>query len=160
MLLLVFLVSSIKESSDAIYAWYQWVTVPFENLYETGSFNNASFDHLVEDMIFMPEDDTLVFGDGMYTEAGTNLYYGHTDSGFMRQILFWGIFFTGAMYLMCLFTLLIIRRSLGLKVMLLLLCVIFEFKGECYYQMLPLFITFYVAGLKKLTNINLTNQSA
>ncbi|GKQ61897.1 hypothetical protein KAM338_20740 [Aeromonas caviae] len=42
-------------------------------------------------MYFIPELKTIIFGDGAYTNADGS-YYMKTDSGYMRQILLFGLF--------------------------------------------------------------------
>ncbi len=130
-----YLKARIPELND----WYIWITTPFYNLITTGSFNNYSADSLLNDMIFMPEGHTLLFGDGRYVDPVTGSYYMRTDSGFMRQILFWGAGITGVMYAFWLYSLSTIKRDFPMKIMLLIMCVLFEIKGEVYYEILPLF---------------------
>ena len=141
-----------REYSTVLENWFFWLIIPFENFISTGSFNNASLNHLIEDMYFMPDIDTLLFGDARYMEEGTGLYYMHTDAGPMRQILFWGIFFTAFIYLLCIVLLFLLKFDKGFKTMFLLFIILFEFKGECYYHLLPLFITFL--AINKLNKYN------
>ena len=145
-ILLAICVINLKAFSTALENWYVWLIIPFENLLETGSFNNQSLNHLIEDMYFMPDIDTLLLGDARYMEDGTGLYYMHTDAGLMRQILFWGVFFTGLIYLLCITLLFLLKFDYGLKVMFLIFFIVFEFKGECYFHLLPLFITLFAIG--------------
>lgn len=67
-----------------------WV---FEFLYtyqETGTLATTSSDHLNE-MYFKIPDYTMFYGDAKYTNSDGS-YYMHTDGGYMRTILFYGIF--------------------------------------------------------------------
>ena len=137
------IINVLKDKIVAINEWYIWLSTPFRNLFLTGSFNNYSADHLLNDMIFFPDIKTFMLGDGRYTDLSGMGYYMGTDSGFMRQILFWGIVITSIMYLMWLATIFASKRSNGLKLMLLILCIVFEIKGETYYQLMPLFLLFY-----------------
>ncbi len=130
----------ISQFNLSVHDWIDWVSTPFINLIKTGSFQNYSADHLLHDMIFYPGLKTLLIGDGMYTVNG-NLYYMDTDSGFMRQILFWGIVPTVFSYFLTLYPLLTMvkRKEWKFPLMLFLCFVLYEFKGEVYYDMLPLF---------------------
>jgi hypothetical protein len=96
----------------------------------------------------MPNGTTLLFGDGRYVDAFTGLYYMRTDSGFMRQILFWGLGVTLLTYICWLHSLIIIKRDWVLKIMLLVMCVLFEIKGELYYEMIPLFLIIAMIDMK------------
>lgn len=149
-----------RQRVPAINEWYVWISTPFYNLITTGSFNNYSANRLLNEMIFMPEGYTLLFGDGRYVDLVTGSYYMSTDSGFMRQILFWGVGITGVMYAVWLYSLLIMKRDVPIKIMLLIMCILFEIKGEVYYEMMPLFLIinlidlenkkyFSVSGVKK-----------
>lgn len=133
-------INYLKVRIPAFNDWYKWITTPFYNLVTTGSFNNYSADTLLKDMIFMPEGHTLLFGDGRYVDPVTGSYYMETDAGFMRQILFWGAGITSVMYAFWLYSLSTIKRGFPIKIMLLIMCVLFEIKGEVYYEMLPLFV--------------------
>lgn len=110
--------------------WYIWMSRPFINLLITGSFNNSSVDKLRE-MIFLPETKTMIWGDGWY--VFNNSYYMHTDSGFMRQILFWGLPLTVLSYYA---TWLSMKSFRGKKVFLLFMIVfiLFEVKVEVYFE--------------------------
>lgn len=129
----------LKERITIINQWYDWATTPFFNFISTGSFNNYSAEHLLNDMIFMPESKTLFWGDGRYVDAQTGLYYMRTDSGFMRQLLFWGLGGTFLSYLLVVKTIFQTKRKNKVFQFLLLVAFcIFEYKGEVYYSFIPL----------------------
>ena len=134
---------------ETVDQWYHWVSTPFINLIRTGSFNNYSADHLLNDMIFMPEPKTFWFGDARYVDPVTRSYYMHTDAGFMRQILFWGVILTAIMYGFWLFSILCMKRDMVFKLMCLAMCIILEVKGETYYELLPLFTV--IAAIDKMS---------
>lgn len=136
----ILLINMLRNRIPAVNEWYTWVSTPFYNLITTGAFNNYSANRLLNEMIFMPSGNTLLFGDGRYVDAATGSYYMRTDSGFMRQILFWGLGATLLTYLCWLHSLMIIRRDLTFKFMLFVMCVLFEIKGELYYEMIPFFL--------------------
>lgn len=134
------LINVLRNRIQAVDEWFTWISTPFYNLVMTGSFNNYSANRLLNEMIFLPSRNTFLFGDGRYVDATTGYYYMRTDSGFMRQILFWGIGATALTYSCWLYTLLTMKRDWIMKVMLLIMCVLFEIKGEVYYELLPLFL--------------------
>ena len=136
----ILLINVLKNQISAVNEWYIWISTPFYNLVTTGSFNNYSANRLLNEMIFMPNSNTLLFGDGRYVDAATGTYYMRTDSGFMRQILFWGVGGMLLTYICWFHTLITMKRDWILKVMLLIMCVLFEIKGEVYYELLPLFL--------------------
>lgn len=65
----------------------------FEFIYtyqESGSFSTESSD-VLNDMYFPISLDTMLWGDGKFmNEDGS--YYMHTDAGYMRSVLFFGVF--------------------------------------------------------------------
>ncbi len=63
---------------------------------ETGEFSTSSSDKLNE-MYFPVEYETLLLGDGRYT-GDDGSYYMHTDAGYMRYLLFYGLF--GSIFIM------------------------------------------------------------
>ncbi len=150
--LLILSLSIIIESNEEIKEWFTWMSGPFVQVLTTGKTDSYSYNHLVNDMYFMPEFKTLLIGDARYLEPGTRFYYMHTDGGYMRQILFWGI--TGSIftYGFVLHSLKNLGRYKQYKLaMLLLICfAIYEFKGEIFYEMIPLMIVIsYLFDWKK-----------
>ena len=139
-ILSIIMIDYLKARIPTLNDWYIWVTTPFYNLITTGSFNNYSANRLLNEMIFVPEGHTLLLGDGRYVDPVSGSYYMMTDSGFMRQILFWGAGITGIMYAFWLYSLSTIKRDATIKIMLLIMCFIFEVKGEVYYEIMPLFL--------------------
>lgn len=74
--------------------WLEWISKPVEYFFEGIKYGQISFgpstDKLTNEMYFMPEDWTFIFGDGFYTNNDGS-YYMHTDAGVLRHILFYGI---------------------------------------------------------------------
>ena len=65
----------------------------FEFIYsylDTGAVATTSSEHLLDDMYYELPLSTIIAGDGCYT-ASNGAYYGDTDSGYMRNFLFFGI---------------------------------------------------------------------
>lgn len=141
----VLIISNFQDTTGGLHDWYVWMSTPFRNFLKTGEFNNYSFDRLFEQMIFMPSPSTFLIGDGYYTNPTGSGYYMHTDSGFMRQILFWGIGMTFFTYFITIKSI----NSLGrhYKILIFLLLIIFagfEIKGEVYYEFISLVLAISV----------------
>ena len=112
--------------------WYNWMSKPIINLITQRSFNNVSFD-TTKEMVFMPEWKTVLFGDGYFTQD--KHYYEQTDSGIMRNILFWGMLGAVLSYGITFYSLLELKKKNLLMWMLLLgTFIAFEYKGDVYYE--------------------------
>lgn len=135
----IVLLSFLREHFPSINEWVRWATTPFVNFIKTGSFNNYSANRLLNEMIFIPSRKTMLIGDGLYTDPVSGHAYMRTDSGFMRQILFWGVLVTSTTYFAWLMSLLHMKRDLAFKILLIIMCILFEIKGEAYYELMPLF---------------------
>ncbi|MPS38830.1 hypothetical protein D8S93_09310 [Vibrio sp. VGrn 2] len=112
-------------------------TLPFFNLYKTwilevfnvfsSNGKMSSLSHL-ETMIFIPSEfSTLAFGNGIYVNEDGS-YYMHTDSGYMRFLLFGGVLYLiltmlVAFYMACL------TRSYNYFFSVTLLIFVFHIKG-------------------------------
>lgn len=138
----------ILKDVPAFSSWYEWMSRPFINLLTIGSFNNVSFSNL-SDMYFLPEWKTILWGDGYFTLNGS--YYMETDSGIMRNMLFWGIIGGFFSY----FTTIYSMWSLKKKDVLLFLLffgafILFEYKGDTYYEFITLFyVISFVESIRK-----------
>lgn len=73
---------------------------PLINLLNHKGLTSSSTDTLVQHHLFMPEWKQILWGDGQYITADGK-YYGLTDSGFLRQILYGGM---GYLFVCFLFT--------------------------------------------------------
>lgn len=136
----------IQLSPEAEY-WFNWAFEPFVNYLEGNEFSSSSSNHL-KTMYFMPEFQTFLFGDGLYEDPITHLYYMQTDVGFIRPILFWGIIPTILAYIVGLATIWGIcpnsrqgnfrcYDNIGiLRVMLCCLMFFYEIKGEAFHYII------------------------
>lgn len=116
--------------------WYTWMSRPLINLITEGRFNNYSVDRLKE-MVFLPEWDTILFGDGFFMQD--THYYERTDSGIMRNILFWGILGAVISYGVTFYSLLDLKKKNFLMWLLMIgTLVVFEYKGDAYYEFIAL----------------------
>ena len=135
-------VISTADSNDSL----RWIFEPILNFKREGHFTSSSSNHLLNDMLFSISRDTFIFGDGRY--MGPSGYYMKTDLGFMRLLLYFGIF---GLLLTYLIDFLIMRRikscfpkRIGRLVIRLLLIIfaIFEFKGESIGIVFPMYFVF------------------
>lgn len=134
----------LQSRSTAVKEWFDWAFDLFINFFETGKLETTSSNMLLQDMIFLPEWKTILLGDGRYTTPkGT--YYMSTDSGIMRPMLFGGIIFATVRYLSIgiLLAMNILKKDREkaertLYVWLLLLCIVFEIKGEIIFPCLTI----------------------
>lgn len=114
---------------DSINWMFEWAF----NFLDTGTFSTQSSTRLSE-MYIHPTLTTFLYGDGYYTVMGS--YYMSTDVGYLRPLLFWGIFGEILYYLQFLPLMNALGRKLkGHDVSFLLLClfvllIAFEAKGE------------------------------
>jgi hypothetical protein len=70
----------------------------FINFYEKGDFSTYST-IAVMDMYFMPPLETLLIGDGYFSNPDGQGYYMNVDAGYLRLVLFFGVFGSLVLYL-------------------------------------------------------------
>ena len=135
----------LQSKNEAIQAWFEWAFDLFLTFFRTGKFETYSSNVLLEEMLFIPETRTVLFGDGMYTTSEG--YYMFTDAGIMRTILFGGIIFSiiryASAYLILGLNILKDNLKQAERTMyfwILFVCFIFEIKGEIIFSCLPIFI--------------------
>jgi hypothetical protein len=126
----------------------KWLFEPVFNFFEHGKLESASTDGLKKFYeSFHPTNKTLFIGDGFWIDG--DAYYGHTDVGFMRNIYYGGIFYTFFLYLIPLSLSFFIywqmkkmdKKGSGFLCMLLLiLFVLFELKGDITFVFIKAFL--------------------
>lgn len=124
----------------------QWATTPIIELLNDGETSSHSYNRLHE-MYWIPDNSTLLHGDGYYTSALGN-YYMSTDIGFMRQLLFGGLSVCFITYASILYAIFKIFKGRFFSLMFIIIFTGFEFKGESWFSILPLLITLVI--LKEL----------
>lgn len=148
--LLVTLVNYLSAINESFQYWRDWSFAIIDQLFAGDGITDYSVTHMKTDMFFIPEIKTLLIGDGRYTlESGS--YYMHTDVGFLRGVLFFGILGCFVNYLMVFYVAHKTCRKTSDKnliTMVLFVClmvVILELKGEAYQRglqvILPVFYT-------------------
>lgn len=127
----------LSKSNDQIEIWLKWAFEWYFSFIETGKFSTASTNQVFNSMIFIPSMHSFLLGDGVYTLNGS--YYMSTDVGFMRLILFYGIFGACLNYLLVLipvfssYSMLKKKKDLSSTVLIVCIFVLFlllEIKGE------------------------------
>lgn len=153
LVILAFLISLGALKEVPIFSkWYDWMSKPIINLISTGDFNNASFDRLQEMTQVEMSSQTMLFGDGYYEQNGE--YYKQTDSGYIRNILFWGIFGAVLSYGLAIYGVIRLRNiSKLLLLQFLFIFLAFEYKGPVYYEFIPLlFVIEFAFGVMNLND--------
>lgn len=93
--LLIMLTIGIAEYDLRLQYWLMWVSAPVESFIFGLQYGQISFGHstnrLVNEMYFVPDDDTLLLGDAHYMNSDGSYYMG-TDVGILRHVLYYGIF--------------------------------------------------------------------
>lgn len=89
-LFLLFVLEGLSRTNDSIAIWEEWAFALIRQLFIEKEVTDYSATHMFEDMYYMPKIGTLIIGDGQYTAANGG-YYGSTDVGFMRLILYGGL---------------------------------------------------------------------
>ena len=107
-------------------------------------------------MLFIPKLKTILIGDGRYTENG--LYYMGTDAGIMRPLLFGGLIFAFVRYIglygILLWRMFKYETEKYEKIVLfwtLVMCILFEIKGEIVFSCLPIVLGAMILGHEKKT---------
>ena len=88
---LLALLNMYSKTNGSLEAWQEWAFAFVKQIFIDKKVTDYSATHMVEDMYYMPEIETVICGDGKYTNSNFS-YYGHTDVGFMRLILYGGLF--------------------------------------------------------------------
>ena len=134
--------------------WLNWLSGPLNAFVEGlqsgkldfGSSGNAT----IKDMYFIPDQDlTIILGDGRYQNYDGS-YYGHTDAGFMRNLLYWGICGELMFYIPLLMIVYeLIKVNLKYEaIVIFFLFFIFEIKGDAYQFCYGLCIVMYYMLIK------------
>lgn len=146
-----------KEVNPAIKGWYDWAMDPILDIIRTGRIETTSTDAL-KNMYFLPEWDTLLFGDGFYMDPAGSGYYMAVDVGYLRPTLFYGVFLSLIAYMvpfLVSISFVILDKKNGLLATLMMLIMfIFEFKGEVYMALIPVVIMIFYAEAVNTYKIN------
>lgn len=153
--------------SDQFYfldVWYAWLFSPFEAFMEGlshGTFSlGSSGDVLINKMYYIPQNDmTILLGDGLYTYNGG--YYGSTDAGIMRNILFGGVVGTVFYYGIYFYIIDSMRRIVVqiskikfFMFLLVMMVIFFEIKGNPVHLYIGIIVSFISAEIIDERNRN------
>lgn len=135
-----------------IQPFIDWLLEPVFNFIENGKLESASTNQLGKMYEnFAPSDKTLAIGDGYWLGINGAGYYGKTDVGFMRNILFGGVFYCILLYSLIAFFLFFLYQKLkqkkGSKFIILVMSVqflLFELKGDITFLFLKTYLPFYL----------------
>ncbi len=81
------------------YTEAKYALEPILNIIDNGTLESKSTDKFFEKHFFLPDTKQILFGDGLYTNTDGTFYMG-TDSGYIRPILYGGMFFL-IIYVFC-----------------------------------------------------------
>lgn len=138
-----------SQSNESLVVWQEWAFSIVKQLFVEKKVTDYSATHLVEDMYYMPEFLTILLGDGEYTNANGS-YYGHTDAGFMRLILYGGILELLIIYSLLIYLARMIARvseSVVFKKFVFLATILFfvlEMKGESYHRAIMMLYSLFL----------------
>lgn len=138
---LIYIIFNNKELTNIAIFYSRYVFQSIWNYIEYGSFSVQSLEHL-DSMYFYPDDLNWLIGSGHYTNADGS-YYMHTDAGYMRFILYFGLIGSLIAYVCFILFSLTTIGSLNDKVIQLILILIFlssfiyHYKGEVIMFSVP-----------------------
>lgn len=146
----------LKNRVPAVGAWFDWAFDLIINFINNKTLRTDSSDVLLNKMLFIPDFKTILIGDGRYTE--NELYYMGTDAGIMRPLLFGGLIFAFLRYI-SLYGILLWRMfkretenpEKTVFFWILLMCIVFEIKGEIIFSCLPILLGALILGHGKKT---------
>ena len=127
----------------------------FYNYFINGNFSTTSSNDTLQ-MYYPITGDTLFFGDVKYS-YDQYFYYGDTDSGYMRPILFFGLFgfIPWVFYFLYIIFYVVKRTKISLMLIPTLLTFIFALKGETigYPSYLNVFFIYFYVYLTQKSRI-------
>lgn len=137
------------QTNEGLNEWVKWSFNVLTDLIQGNEINDGSVNILFNKMYFMPPLKTLLIGDGYYTCPDDGKYYMHTDVGFLRLVLYFGIFGLLTAYVAFIKTVLLpVKRfkaeknlqGIILMYFILIAVFVFELKGETVIAKMPLML--------------------
>ncbi|WP_142129546.1 hypothetical protein [Bacillus sp. SLBN-3] len=102
----------------------------FYNFQKTGEFSTSSTDVLANMYFDIDDTSTYLYGKGLYTNSDGS-YYMHTDAGYMRNVLYFGI---GGILLLLFYQILFFEWSIKQNLLRNFICILFilivHYKGD------------------------------
>ena len=137
-----------------IQPFIDWLLEPILNYFKNGKIESASTNSLGKMYEnFSPSDKTLLLGDGYWLGLDGSGYYGKTDVGFMRNILYGGVFYTLLLYFLIVIFLFFLFFNLKqnktkgagfLTFVMFIQFMLFELKGDITFLFLKAYLPFYL----------------
>lgn len=165
--IIYFTLHQLSKVNDDIKIWMNWAFEFINSIINNNIGETYSVKHMFEDMYFLPSIKTILIGDGRYTEADGIGYYMHTDVGFLRPILLFGIVGLIINYM----SLYIILKKMYLlqKILenksakLLIVCIaimniVLEMKGEAFHRTLYCIIPLYFLSYKDFNEFKFSKK--
>lgn len=142
----------------------KWALEPILNFQENGSFTTNSSSYITN-YYYMPSLETFYWGDWVYTNKDGS-YYMHNDAGYMRMLLFMGIYLSISFYIIFLFcwvySIKAIRKAdKNTFYFLMLLVVIFfilQYKGNIFIDGFGMMKIMMLILLSKYTTLQLLDK--
>ena len=154
LLLFIFLVFALYFAIPEIQPFIDWLLEPILNYFKNGKIESASTNSLGKMYEnFSPSDKTLLLGDGYWLGLDGSGYYGKTDVGFMRNILYGGVFYTLLLYFLIVIFLFFLFFNLKqnktkgagfLTFVMFIQFMLFELKGDITFLFLKAYLPFYL----------------
>jgi hypothetical protein len=129
--------------------------------------NNHSVRVISDNFYWLPDPQTFLIGDGRYAPISGEGYYMSTDAGYMRRLLYYGIFASAIYYVSFAFYVVVIIKSsnrytdiAGLLIVMIIIAFFMQYKGDFFIDAGEYFRLFFllegydfVAGKSRLNNI-------
>lgn len=112
-------------------------------LYKSEKLSDSTTIQDLKQMLYVPTELTLLFGDGRY-ESEFGGYYGSTDIGYMRNVLFGGLGFV-LILLLCFISIFYKVRKNSIVYILIIISLFLHFKGVFIFNnpgFLPIILSF------------------
>jgi hypothetical protein len=112
--------------------------------------NNQSVKVIGDNFYWCPSYETFLIGDGRYASASGHGYYMATDAGYMRRLLYYGIFASAVYYISFAFYVVIIKFSKkyadtgALLIIMVIIVLCMQYKGDFFIDAGEYFRVFFL----------------
>lgn len=152
---LIYVLNTLQSDNLEFKVWANWAFSAYNDIFIKREITTYSIQNIMNNMYFVPELSTILFGDGLYTDLQTGRYYMFTDVGYMRLLVYGGfladiIAFTPMLYMM--FKIKEYADNIHLARMataIIVLWIALEAKGESYYRIILLMYPIFLLVLRR-----------